>query len=122
MRRNLMFAIAIGLATVGSGGLAWSDDAGQAGRDLHRMADGVAIVEPTATSTVSLVGRHHLGLDLDAAPHELLVRKTDAFRTLVEDAGVGDEAVLGDLAPPRTQLAIGSSGYLASRRATQRST
>ena len=30
MRRNLMFAIAIGLATVGSGGLAWSDDADQA--------------------------------------------------------------------------------------------
>src|SRR3954454_4163186 len=30
MRRNLMFAIALGLATVGSGGLAWSDDADQA--------------------------------------------------------------------------------------------
>src|SRR3954452_11310304 len=30
MRRNLMFAIVIGLATVGSGGLAWSEDADQA--------------------------------------------------------------------------------------------
>src|SRR3954452_12827421 len=30
MRRNLMFAIVIGLATVASGGLAWSDDADQA--------------------------------------------------------------------------------------------
>ena len=30
MRRNLLFAIAIGLATVGSGGVAWSDDADQA--------------------------------------------------------------------------------------------
>ena len=30
MRRNLLFAIAIGLATVGSGGVAWSADADQA--------------------------------------------------------------------------------------------
>jgi hypothetical protein len=29
MRRNLLFAVAIGLATVGSGGVAWSDDADQ---------------------------------------------------------------------------------------------
>src|SRR5262245_56983887 len=30
MRRNLMFAMAIGLATVASGGVAWSDEADQA--------------------------------------------------------------------------------------------